>query len=127
MCKKERLFLDILYHLPSVDKNLGIINRILNEFPDSMPNKGYGHISVDDTKKAEELLKEHVGEHEWNYYPYDKKQPETTSFSFIQKHNEQYPIYYGKFEIENLQEFLVKLYKSGVRIYDYNFHDELNY
>jgi hypothetical protein len=127
MCKKERLLLDILYHLPSVDKNFGIINRILNEFPDSMPDKGYGHISVDDTQKAELLLKEHVGEHEWGYYPFNAKQSNKTIFSFIQKHDEQHPVYYGKFEIENLQEFFVKLYKSGVRIHDYNFHHELNY
>lgn len=84
--------------------------------PQQLPYKGEGFISVDDDNAAEEILREHVGEDEWRYYPSHEK--------LIQPQSSRDPIYYGKFEIDNFRIFLMNLLDAGIHVYDFDFHPQ---
>ena len=73
----------------------------------SMPDKGMGGIEVaeQDVDKAISILKEQVGEFEWDYYPE----------GFISSSYDN-SFYYGKFEVEDLHGYLQKLIENEVTI-----------
>lgn len=79
-----------------------------------MPDKGYGFIQVAnaDIEQSLELLKTFVGENEFNYY--------VTGFIS----DVHYPIYYGKFEIEDLSAFLFLLLENEIKIINCSFSEE---
>lgn len=109
----DPLLLDIYYDEPVSD---AMKARIKERLPSQVPYKGEGLIAVDDVAAAEKLLKEHVGEFEWEYYSgiiRSEKAKDATD-----------GIPMGKFEIEDLKGFLVKLMDSGVRLHACFFYKE---
>lgn len=78
-----------------------------------MPEKGYGTIQIaeSDIDQAISILKEHVDEFEWDYYPEGVISSEMdTSF------------YYGKFDIEDLHGYILKLIENEVKIINLYFN-----
>lgn len=76
-----------------------------------LPYKGCSCLVVGEgqVKQAEDLLKDWLGAFEWdNYYP----------DGWIRDTHTDEDFYNGKFEIENLQEFIGKLIEEGVTIVD---------
>ena len=110
MTTQTTLLLDILFDEPISEE---MKERIIATLPTDMPEKGEGRICVDDVQKAESILKDHVGEFEWPYYP-DRD-------GLIQHEGRMYNSYYGKFDIEDLPGLWRKLVDGGVRIYDVSF------
>lgn len=103
--------------------------RIINEHPNVlteneikyfiqlvsyMPDKGCGCILVEKghVEKAIGILREFVGEFEFEYYP----------DGFITDTFLDSNFYYGKFEIENLPELIDKFISGGIKIIDLRFH-----
>lgn len=80
-----------------------------------MPDKGYGTIQVSesDVEKAISILKEQVGDFEFEYYPKGLISSDMDS-SF----------YYGKFDIEDLHGYLSKLIENKVTIINVYLHKE---
>lgn len=80
----------------------------------TMPDKGYGTVQVieSDVDKAITILKEHVGEFEWDYYPE----------GFISSDYDEY-FYYGKFEIEDFHGYLFKLIENKITIINVYLHN----
>lgn len=118
----NKLLMDVLYHKGISDD---ISLRILKSFPTYIPDKSRGFILVDDAIAAEEVLKEHVGESEFDgYYPKEKVSP-FTLLNLIQEKNESNPngtsIYLGKFDLEKPELFFEKLYIQGIRIFNFEF------
>lgn len=82
------------------DLNIGTLAK-------DMPMKGEGIFKIHDEAKiplAYEILKEHVGEFEFDYCP--------TNFITAGKFSSYE--YYGKFEIEDLDELYEKMAEKGV-------------
>lgn len=81
-----------------------------------MPEKGLSVFQVEKgyKKLADKILLEHVGEFEMDYCPND----------FISE-TSSIPQYYGKFEIENLDDFIFSLVKNGIKIINIRFYDSL--
>lgn len=114
MQNHTKLLLDIFYNEPVSEETKDRIKTTI--LPDHMPYKGEGYIAVSDVSAAEDILKEHVGEFEWEYYPGHGK--------FIAKEGASCPMYYGKFEVSNLKTFLEKLMDAGIRLYDFKFQEQ---
>lgn len=110
--------------LKSFYKNALTLQEIQDLIPNYMPHKGYGRIVVseNDFEKATLILKEHVGEDEFNqYYPNflilsKPKEPVTFNYGSV---------YLGKFDIENLKGFLEKLILETTVIYFYFGQEEI--
>ena len=100
----------------SVDFN-GLIDSSLDTY---MPDKGESIFVIDSKEKigkAYFLLKEHVGEHEFNYCPHD----------FISADKNSDYQYYGKFDIENLEELYKKLFAHGIVVKKAKFIEQSQY
>lgn len=71
-----------------------------------MPYKGFGYIRVGEgqAEKAERILEECVGEFEMSYYP----------LGFIT--DTERDVYYGKFEINDMREFVMALLENNIKI-----------
>lgn len=80
----------------------------------NMPDKGYGVIQVpaDKVELSISLLKDFVGQEEFHYYV----------DGFISHIDE--PVYYGKFEIEKLYDFINLLLKNDIKITNILFSEE---
>jgi hypothetical protein len=84
-----------------------------------MPMKGEGIFKIHDEEKiplAYEILKDHVGEFEFEYCPDD----------FITAGRFSDYQYYGKFEIENLDELYEKMAEKGVIVIKADFMSQLD-
>lgn len=73
----------------------------------SMPFKGGGtiHVKAEDVEHAKSILMDCVGDFEWEYYP-----------DGLITSNENDPVYYGKFEIEQIGIFVDILEANGIEI-----------
>lgn len=109
--------------LKSYYKNALSLEDLKNFIPSYFPYKGYGRIVVSekDLNKAIDLIKSHVGEYEFNYYPEHLIVSESEN-----RNNFNYgSVYLGKFDIENLEEFLEKLIKETTVISFYFNSEEI--
>lgn len=85
----------------------------------SMPYKGEGFIKIhdeNDIERAYEVLKEYVGEDEFEYCPSD----------FIKAGKSSLTTYYGKFEIEDLEGLYQKMADNGIIVIKADFIDQLD-
>lgn len=84
------------------------VNGLLDSNLDTyMPDKGESIFVIDDEysiQEAYDILKEHVGEHEFDYCP----------TNFISVDTDANYEYYGKFEIEDLKGLYKKLFDNGI-------------
>lgn len=90
------------------------------DFDTYMPEKGYGYVVIDkaeNKEKVKEIIKEHVGEFEFDYLP----------DGFIQADDEPtHEKYYGKFEITDLPGLYDKIHNAGVGIVSAKFHANID-
>jgi hypothetical protein len=104
------MLLDFLYNENTLAR---VKEEIMSAFPDCMYDKGTFFIAVDNVKKTESLLKEHMEENHYslNYY---KELGVPVFFE-----NSGHPVDNWKFTIPKVDFFMRKLVSNGIRIYDY--------
>tara|TARA_B100000700_G_scaffold264816_1_gene302777 strand:+ start:2178 stop:2615 length:438 start_codon:yes stop_codon:yes gene_type:complete len=103
--------------------------RYLDSLPDIFPYKGIFSIIVDDKEKAENLLAKHLSvdsvEDVCEYYDnsfYNRGTDSTDYNTFIKNVEDEHKVSFNsKFNIQDLKEFMITLFKSDVVVRDYHF------
>lgn len=89
--------------------------KILATFPDYMPYKGVGFVTVDNVEEAEEILKTYISE---DMYKDDYLNCPEGRFL---KANANGHICYGRLMIDNPKKFMIELLENGIAVLDYAF------
>lgn len=95
-------------------------------FPEKTPYKGEGRIVVDNVEKAKNILKEYIGQYEFESLPeYLFLEGSFDNDNFKNLNNNL--TYLSKFEIENIKKFFILLINSGVSIINFQFLERQYY